>query len=104
MRAIYGDSYLCRIRGVRVSSPVENISDNNWADAETAWPSTIVMILNTKALEIRRKPYHEMDFPVDVSQYVQEGENTLRMGTIWSQESEAVYAVGFETLQVAIDK
>ena len=104
-RTINTSSRLCRIRCVKVSDTGRDLSEDDWAVAENTWPRNVAIILNGTALEIRRKLHHGKDLPVDVSQYIQEGQNTLSIATMWlPQENEAVYAVGLETLQVTTDK
>ena len=98
-------SRLCRIRCIQVSDASEDVSEDDWAVAETAWPRNVAIILNGTALEIRRKHHHGKDIPIDVSHYIQEGQNTLSIATLWlPQDTKAVYAVGLETLQVTTDK
>ena len=98
-------SRLCRIRCIQVSGTGEDLSEEYWAVAENAWPRNVAIILNGTALEIRRKHHHGRDLPVDVSHYIQEGQNTLSIATLWlPQDNKAVYAVGLETLQVTTDK
>ena len=104
-RTVNTDSRLCRIRCIQVSDPNKDISEDDWTLAENAWPKTVAMLLNDTALEIRRKLHHSKDLPIDVSQYIQEGQNTLSIATMWlPPEDKAVYAVGLETLQITTDK
>ena len=98
-------SRLCRIRCIQVSDASLDVSEDDWAVAENAWPRNVAIILNGTALEIRRKHHHGKDLPIDVSHYIQEGQNTLSIATLWlPQDIKAVYAVGLETLQVTTDK
>ncbi len=98
-------SRFCRIRCVQVSDIDATFTESDWAVADNAWPRSIAIILNGTALEIRRKLHHGKDLPIDVGQYIQEGQNTLSIATMWlPQEFKAAYAVGLETLQVTTDK
>lgn len=104
-RTVDTGSRLCRIRCIQVSDPNKDISEDGWTLAENAWPRTVAMLLNETSLEIRRKLHYGKDLPIDVSHYIQEGQNTLSIATMWlPSEDKAVYAVGLETLQVTTDK
>ena len=97
-------SRLCRIRCVQASSISDNISETEWAVADNTWPRNVAIILNGTALEIRRKFHHGKDLPVDVTQYIQEGQNTLSIATMWlPQDNNITYTIGLETLQVISD-
>lgn len=100
-RSISINSRLCRIRCVKVPVPGEEFGESDWAVADNTWPNGIAVLLNGTALEIRKKLHHGKDLPVDVTSYIQEGQNTLTVATIWHPEDSAtVYAVGLETLQI----
>lgn len=104
-RTVNIGSRFCRIRCVQVADIGADLSESDWAVADNTWPKNVAIILNGTALEIRRKLHYGKDLPVDVSQYIQEGQNTLSIATIWlPQENPAVYAVALETLQVTTDK
>lgn len=104
-RTVNIGSRFCRVRCVQVSDIGANLSESDWAVAENTWPRNVAIILNGTALEIRRKLHYGKDLPIDVSQYIQEGQNTLSIATILlPQENQAVYAVALETLEVTTDK
>ena len=105
IRNITVGSRLCRIRCIQVSDIRKDISENDWAVAENAWPRNVAIIMNGTALEIRRKRHHGKDLPIDVTQYIQEGQNTLSIATMWlPQDNNAFYTIGLETLQVTTDR
>jgi len=104
-RTVNIGSRFCRVRCVRVSDIGANLSESDWAVADNTWPRNVAIILNGTALEIRRKLHYGKDLPIDVSQHIQEGQNTLSIATMWlPQENQAVYAVALETLEVTTDK
>ncbi|KAI4216571.1 MAG: hypothetical protein LQ351_001060 [Letrouitia transgressa] len=101
-RTVQPGSRFCRIKCIDASQLGDTISEAHWVVANHIWPPTITVLLNGRALEIRKKIHHGKDLPVDVTSLVKEGNNTLSVSTLRSQPNQkTVYAVGLETIQLA---
>ncbi|KAJ8128082.1 hypothetical protein O1611_g5554 [Lasiodiplodia mahajangana] len=60
------------------------IPDHVWVAWETSWPDHIFMDFNDQVIEIKRKPHHSKDLPVDISSLIRPGVNHLRITTLAS--------------------
>ncbi|MCJ1486398.1 hypothetical protein MMC06_006575, partial [Schaereria dolodes] len=95
-------SQLYRLRCADVSH-MKNLSEDQWAIAETTWPSAIVVVLNGISLEIRRKIHHGKDLPIDLTSYVKEGLNSLQVSVLRVTKSADVnsfYSLAVEVIEI----
>ncbi|KAI4165983.1 MAG: hypothetical protein LQ342_000414 [Letrouitia transgressa] len=100
-RIVQLGSRFCRIKCIDASQLGNIISEAHWVVANHIWPPNITVLLNGRALEIRKKIHHGRDLPVDVTSLVKEGNNTLSVSTLRSQPNQkTVYAIGLETIQL----
>ncbi|KAF4499727.1 hypothetical protein FAGAP_4092 [Fusarium agapanthi] len=52
-------------------------SESDWVMSATCWPSHIFFDLNSKSLELRRKQHFHKDQPLELTDFVVEGENKM---------------------------
>ena len=99
-RTVTNGSYLCRIRCIKLPGPL-TISESNWILADTCWPSNVVVNLNGRSLEIRRKSHYGKDLPIDVTSFVKGGENRITAAVLgFPADRTEHYLVGLEILQI----
>ncbi|MCJ1409067.1 hypothetical protein MMC19_003144 [Ptychographa xylographoides] len=71
---------------------------------ETIWPSNIAVTFNEACVELRRKVHHGKDMPVDLTNMIKEGTNSLHMAILRTDQAtkaESLYAFGVEIIEVA---
>ena len=92
-------SCLCRIRCVKVQNLATSFTESDWVAASNAWPSGIAILLNGKALEIRKKLHHSKDLPINITSSLQEGRNSISVA-VSTIDDGSVYGLAMETAQV----
>ena len=92
---------ISRIRCVRFSDRNNNLTESAWVTTDHAWPDGIAVILNGKALGIKKKLHHGKDVPVNITPNITEGSNTLSIGISQLQPGDnSVYAFGLEDISL----
>ena len=96
-----------RLRCVKVPNSSETHFDRTgslWSTLETYWPEFIVIMLNDRNLEIRRKEVHGKDYYVEISDFIREGENKLYISLLRPLGNLAhdshTYAFAIEVLEI----
>ena len=96
-----------RLRCIKVPNPNETHFDKTgsvWSTQDTYWPTFIVLMLNDRHLEIRRKEVHGKDYYIEISDFIQEGENRLYISLLRSNTNPAkdipTYAIAIEVLRI----
>ena len=92
-------SWLCRIRCVKINSLATRFTESDWVAAGNTWPSGIAILLNGKALEIRKKLHHSKDLPINITSLLQKGQNIISVA-VSKIDDGSVYALAMETAQV----
>ncbi|KAJ4267474.1 hypothetical protein NW762_003581 [Fusarium torreyae] len=72
-------SYRYRLRICMQSDKQEELTEPDWVISATCWPSHIFFDLNRQCLELRRKQHFHKDQPLELTDFLSEGENTLRI-------------------------
>ena len=98
LNAVIG-SRLCRIRCVKINNLATRFTESDWVVASNAWPSGIAILLNGKALEIRKKLHHSKDLPISITSFLQKGQNSISVA-VSKIDDGSVYALAMETAQV----
>ncbi len=99
-RTVRKGSRYFRLRCVKASGD-EVLRESDFVIRKNVWPFGVAALLNTRALEFRKKAHHGEDLPVDATNYIKEGENILEIGTCQQQEPEnPSYQVGLETIEI----
>ena len=91
-------SCLARLRSIEVSSLAADSRENDWVVAENSWPDSLAIILNGKALEVRRKIHHGKDLPIHLND-LREGQNTISIA-VSKIADETIYAIAIEISQL----
>ncbi|RMZ15521.1 hypothetical protein D0862_01600 [Hortaea werneckii] len=73
---------------------------STWVTTDCYWPETAYFQLNGKALEARKKLHFGRYLPIDVTQYMTKGENTLEVYLNRSSQDKSAFdfAVGIEVV------
>ncbi|KAI7085489.1 hypothetical protein KC356_g5828 [Hortaea werneckii] len=74
---------------------------STWVTTDCYWPETAYFELNGKALEARKKLHFGRYLPIDVTQHMTKGENTLEVYLNRSSQDKSAFdfAVGIEVVQ-----
>jgi hypothetical protein len=70
-------SYRCRLRMCMIPETQPDPEEHDWVVAATSWPEYIFFELNDKQLELRRKLHFGKDQPVELTDFLRDGENEL---------------------------
>ena len=100
-RVVHVGSRFCRIKCIDATKLGDPIPEVDWVIANHIWPTCITILLNGKPLEVRKRAHHGKDLPVDVTQLVIEGKNTLSISILRTPTNErSAYAIGLETIEL----
>lgn len=100
MRTVRKGSQYLRLRCIKVTCD-DITGESDWVVRKNVWPPGVAALLNDKVLEFRRKAHHGDDIPVDVTRYVKEGENILKI--VFSNtrdQADNSYTIGLETIEI----
>ena len=99
------DTHTYRLRCAKLP-PGGFTSENAWKKTPTRWPDEMFLEFNRRALEMRRRCQHGRDLSVDLTPFIQEGTNTLKvfMNRPRLLASEAEYVIAIEVVGYAGDK
>ena len=88
-----------RLRCILVGKDAK-LEENEWVIADTRFPDCLWMYLNGHYLELRRKYQHGRDLPIDLSQHIVSGTNTLEVFiNLPSKDTNALpYALAVEVV------
>ncbi|KAI9771129.1 MAG: hypothetical protein M1840_002480 [Geoglossum simile] len=100
IRVVRPGSLLYRIRCVKLPT-TDLLSEDKWVTSESKWPDHIFIDVNQVKMETRRKQHFGKDLPIDITDHVQAGENTLKVSILRSQrEAHTNYAIAVEVIGV----
>jgi zinc finger MIZ domain-containing protein len=100
IRIVRPGSLLYRIRCVKLPTK-DLLSEDKWVTSESKWPDHIFIDVNQAKMETRRKQHFGKDLPIDITDYVQAGGNTLKVSILRSQrETHTNYAIAVEAIEV----
>ncbi|KAJ5130974.1 Zinc finger MIZ-type [Penicillium bovifimosum] len=91
-----------RLRSLRVPDNPDTVTERSWYLASTVWPSVLYVFVNNKELYVRRKVHNEKDLPLDLTEHLQSGENTLEVHFLLGPDecNNTKYVFGVEVLQI----
>ncbi|GKU16132.1 unnamed protein product [Fusarium langsethiae] len=72
-------SYRYRLRMCMLPETQSPPTESDWVVTVTSWPSHIFFEVNKKRLELRRKQHFNKDQPLELTDFLLEGENSLRI-------------------------
>ncbi|KAI5304232.1 hypothetical protein KEM55_000164, partial [Ascosphaera atra] len=64
------------------------IPPHRWTVSETAWPEFMYVSVNGIELQARRKIHHGRDLPINVTQYLVQGQNQIRISVLHDPPSK----------------
>lgn len=109
VRQVTNGSSLYRLKCIQVPATTTTstaVSEDVWVTGDTVWPNGIFLAINGKQLEVRRKLHHGKDVPIDLTNDVKEGLNTLTCSVLrTAQELKLAknFAVGVEAVEIVAD-
>lgn len=68
-----------RLRAIALGNLNKDKVYDTWPIANTTWPSVFYIHVNGTELFVRRKAHNGKDLPLDITQYLKEGKNTLSL-------------------------
>ncbi|KAJ5163288.1 Zinc finger MIZ-type [Penicillium coprophilum] len=92
-----------RLRCIRLPGNPDTVTEQTWSTTSTFWPSVFYITVNGKELYVRRKVHNGKDLPLDITEYLQTGENSLRLDMILGQDEckTSKFVFGVEALEIA---
>ncbi|CAJ0539737.1 Ff.00g072020.m01.CDS01 [Fusarium sp. VM40] len=72
-------SYRYRLRICMQPETKPDPSESDWVISATSWPNHIFFDINQKCLELRRKQHFSKDQPLELTDFLVQGENILRV-------------------------
>ncbi|KAJ5430054.1 Zinc finger MIZ-type [Penicillium cf. griseofulvum] len=92
-----------RLRCIRLPGNPDTVTEQTWSTAATFWPSVFYITVNGQELYVRRKVHNGKDLPLDITEYVQTGANSLRVDMILGQDEckTSKYVFGVEVMEIA---
>ncbi|KAL4890825.1 hypothetical protein BDV59DRAFT_183733 [Aspergillus ambiguus] len=92
-----------RLRCIRIDPSTTEVTEERWSVTETNWPSVCYMFVNGVEVFVRRKVHYGRDLPLDITEHLREGENTISMHFIRAPAEFAAvtYALAVEVLDIA---
>jgi hypothetical protein len=79
LRHLTEQSLQFRLRCSKRTRPEVSIEENRWVISETYWPDYVYLTFNSEELEVRRKLHFGKDLPIDLTDFVVEGENIVHI-------------------------
>ncbi|KAI9759466.1 MAG: polar growth protein [Chaenotheca gracillima] len=94
-------SLLFRLRCCTLESANELSAHHDWMLREHSFPDFMVMKLNNEFLDPRYKRNHGADLPVDVTDFINEGQNQMWI-TLWRKgwEKKTLFAWAVEIIEI----
>jgi hypothetical protein len=100
-RVLAEDSHQYRLRCSKIGSG-QMIKASDWTVSDTSFPTYMYLTINGKDLEIRRKLHYGKDLPIDLTEHLVAGQNTLQilLNTNPGDSDASNYALAVETVGV----
>ncbi|KAJ5514415.1 Zinc finger MIZ-type [Penicillium fimorum] len=92
-----------RLRCIRLPGNPDTVTEQTWSTTGTFWPSVFYISVNGTELYVRRKVYNGKDLPLDITEYLRIGENSVRLDMILGQDEckTSKYVFGVEAMEIA---
>ncbi|RAH52623.1 hypothetical protein BO85DRAFT_431368 [Aspergillus piperis CBS 112811] len=92
-----------RLRCIRINPPAKTIDDHIWCTTETCWPSVVYIFVNEVELFARRRQHNGKDIPLEITEQLREGPNTVSMHFLRSpaEMRDHLYAAAVEILNIS---
>ncbi|KAA8647330.1 MIZ zinc finger domain protein [Aspergillus tanneri] len=103
MRLYRDGTQVHRLRCIRVSPSTTEVSQHAWSITESTWPSVVYVFINGVEAFVRRRVHNGKDLPLDITQYLRLGTNTVSLHFIRNaaESEDLTYAMGVEVLDMA---
>ncbi|EAU29749.1 predicted protein [Aspergillus terreus NIH2624] len=103
LRTLFDGCQVYRLRCIKVDPSATEVNEGKWSVAETTWPTVCYLFVNNVEVFARRKVHHGRDLPLDITEHLREGENTISMHFIRAPaEFHAMtYALAVEVLDIS---
>ncbi|EAW11420.1 MIZ zinc finger domain protein [Aspergillus clavatus NRRL 1] len=101
-RTLVAGSQLYRLRCIRISPSVNELTQHTWCATDSVWPSAMYIFVNGTELFVRRKFHNGKDIPLDITDHLREGLNTISLHFIRSAAecNDLVYALAVEVMDI----
>ncbi|KAJ5327113.1 hypothetical protein MYU51_008397 [Penicillium brevicompactum] len=92
-----------RLRCISHPGNPDSFDSAMWPTSATTWPSVFYITVNGKELHVRRKVQHMKDLPLDITQHLKEGENSIRIDLLLASDEckKSKYFFGVEVMEVS---
>jgi hypothetical protein len=95
--------FIFRLRCIRLFPVEEENLELLWATKNTVWPSVLYIFVNGKEVFVRRKNHNGKDVPLDISEHLRPGENTVTIHLLPKQDEckSFKYAFAIESMHIS---
>ncbi|GKZ17502.1 hypothetical protein AbraIFM66951_004402 [Aspergillus brasiliensis] len=92
-----------RLRCIQVKPSTQTIEEHTWCTTETCWPSVVYIFVNEVELFARRRQHNGKDIPLEITEQLREGPNTVSMHFLRSpaEMRDQLYAAAVEILNIS---
>jgi hypothetical protein len=91
-----------RLRCIRLDGKPGSVTEKEWAVSSTYWPSVFYVSVNGKDRPVRRKMHFVKDLPLDITEFLIAGDNSLRIDLLLGKDEcdKCEYYFGVEVMEV----
>ncbi|KAI9848319.1 MAG: hypothetical protein M1837_000583 [Sclerophora amabilis] len=101
IRKFRNGSILFRIRCCKLASVAEPCEESQWIVKENVWPDHVFIEVNSIKTEVRRKIHHNRDLPLDITDFVKEGQNEIQIVVLRTEsEADVPFAFAVEVIEM----
>jgi hypothetical protein len=92
-----------RLRCIRLDGKPGSFTEKDWAISSTHWPSVFYVTVNGKDRQVRRKAHNSKDLPLDITEFLNAGDNSIRIDLLLGKDEckSCEYYFGVEIMEVA---
>lgn len=94
--------FIFRLRCIKLHPVEQENAELLWSTKNTLWPSVLYIFVNGKEMFVRRKAHNGKDLPLDISEHLRSGENTVTIHLLPKQDEckSFKYAVAIESMHI----
>ncbi|KAJ5669366.1 hypothetical protein N7462_010436 [Penicillium macrosclerotiorum] len=102
-RTYQGGCRVLRLRSIALNPSEEGNQQRLWPTTNTTWPSVFYVFVNDTELFVRRKVYNGKDLPLDITNYLHEGDNKITIHLLLGPGEcrKFHYVFGIEVMEIA---
>ncbi|KAJ5132214.1 transcriptional regulator family: Zinc finger MIZ-type [Penicillium atrosanguineum] len=95
--------FIFRLRCITLCPSEQENSERLWSTKNTVWPSVLYIFVNEKEMFLRRKAHNGKDLPLDISEHLRPGLNTVTIHLLLRPDECKTfnYVFGIESMYIS---